>query len=409
MTSMSRVITGAAVAAVMAAAAPSAQAFDVSKLTTRIGGAYIVPSDESKPIGLLGVPKNSLDVSNEWAPDIDFEYALTERIGLELLLTVPTKHAVVAERSALGPGVRLGSVTHLPPTLTAKYYLATDRVRPYIGAGVNVTRFTKDNLAAPGTPLEVENWSVGPALQAGVDVSLTDQWSLSLDAKRAWLRTDVSVAGGAKLTTVKIDPWILGLRVGYRFGGKPAEAPAPAAAPPPPPPADSDGDGVIDPNDRCPGTPAGARVDAVGCELDSDGDGVVDRLDQCPGTPAGAKVDARGCELVITLKGVNFEFDSDRLTADSTVILDQAVAVLKQRPNAAVEVQGHTDARGKDAYNLKLSERRARAVQDYLVKAGIPAGQLTATGYGEANPVASNDTDEGRAENRRVDLKFIKN
>lgn len=227
MTSMSRVITGAAVAAVMAAAAPSAQAFDVSKLTTRIGGAYIVPSDESKPIGLLGVPKNSLDVSNEWAPDIDFEYALTERIGLELLLTVPTKHAVVAERSALGPGVRLGSVTHLPPTLTAKYYLATDRVRPYIGAGVNVTRFTKDNLAAPGTPLEVENWSVGPALQAGVDVSLTDQWSLSLDAKRAWLRTDVSVAGGAKLTTVKIDPWILGLRVGYRFGGKPAEAPAP--------------------------------------------------------------------------------------------------------------------------------------------------------------------------------------
>ena len=409
MTSMSRVITGAAVAAVMAAAAPSAQAFDVSKLTTRIGGAYIVPSDESKPIGLLGVPKNSLDVSNEWAPDIDFEYALTERIGLELLLTVPTKHAVVAERSALGPGVRLGSVTHLPPTLTAKYYLATDRVRPYIGAGVNVTRFTKDNLAAPGTPLEVENWSVGPALQAGVDVSLTDQWSLSLDAKRAWLRTDVSVAGGAKLTTVKIDPWILGLRVGYRFGGKPAEAPAPAAAPPPPPPADSDGDGVIDPNDRCPGTPAGARVDAVGCELDSDGDGVVDRLDQCPGTPAGAKVDARGCELVITLKGVNFEFDSDRLTADSTVILDQAVAVLKQRPNAAIEVQGHTDARGKDAYNLKLSERRARAVQDYLVKAGIPAGQLTATGFGEAQPVASNDTDEGRAENRRVDLKFVKN
>jgi OOP family OmpA-OmpF porin len=393
----------------MAAAAPSAQAFDVSKLTTRIGGAYIVPSDESKPIGLLGVPKNSLDVSNEWAPDIDFEYALTERIGLELLLTVPTKHAVVAERSALGPGVRLGSVTHLPPTLTAKYYLATDRVRPYIGAGVNVTRFTKDNLAAPGTPLEVENWSVGPALQAGVDVSLTDQWSLSLDAKRAWLRTDVSVAGGAKLTTVKIDPWILGLRVGYRFGGKPAEAPAPAAAPPPPPPADSDGDGVIDPNDRCPGTPAGARVDAVGCELDSDGDGVVDRLDQCPGTPAGAKVDARGCELVITLKGVNFEFDSDRLTADSTVILDQAVAVLKQRPNAAIEVQGHTDARGKDAYNLKLSERRARAVQDYLVKAGIPAGQLTATGFGEAQPVASNDTDEGRAENRRVDLKFVKN
>jgi len=411
MTSVNRVITAAAVATAMATAVPTAQAFDISKLTTRVGGVYIVPSDESKPIGLLSVPKDSVDVSNEWAPDIDFEYALTERFGVELLLTVPTKHQVVAERSALGASARLGSVTHLPPTLTAKYYLATQRVRPYIGAGVNVTWFTKDNLAVPGARLDVDDWSVGPVLQAGVDVSLNDHWSVSMDAKRAWLRTDLSVAGGAKLTTLKIDPWILGLRVGYRFGGEPAEAPAPAAAPPPPPPppADSDGDGVIDPNDRCPGTPAGARVDAVGCELDSDGDGVVDRLDQCPGTPAGARVDARGCEIVITLKGVNFEFDSDRLTPESAAILDQAAAVLKQRPNAVVEVQGHTDARGKDAYNLKLSERRARTVQDYLVKGGVPAGQLTARGYGEAEPVASNDTDEGRAQNRRVDLKFEKN
>lgn len=411
MISKSRVITGAAVATVIAVAAPAAQAFDVSKLTTRVGGIYIVPSDESKPIGLLSAPKDSVDLSNEWAPDVDFEYALTERIGIELLLTVPTKYKVTAERSTLGPGARLGSLTHLPPTLTAKYYLATQRVRPYVGAGVNITRFTKDHLAVPGAQLEVENWSVGPTLQAGVDVSLTDQWSLSLDAKRAWMRTDLSVAGGAKLTTLKIDPWMLGLRVGYRFGGKPAEPVAPAAAPPPPPPppSDTDGDGVIDPNDRCPGTPAGAKVDAVGCELDSDGDGVVDRLDQCPGTPAGAKVDARGCEIVITLKGVNFEFDSDRLTPESTAILDQAVSVLKQRPNAAVEVQGHTDARGTDAYNLKLSERRARAVQDYLVRGGVQAGVLSARGYGEAEPVASNDTEEGRAQNRRVDLKFVKN
>jgi OOP family OmpA-OmpF porin len=407
---MSKAALGAAVAAVMTAGAPAAQAFDASRVTARVGGIYIVPADNSKPIAALAVPKDAIDVSNEWAPDIDFEYAVTDNIGVELLLTVPRKHKVVAEQTALGPDVRLGSVTHLPPTLTAKYYFATQRIRPYLGAGVNLTWFTRDNLAVPGAKLDVDDWSVGPALQAGVDVSLNDRWSVSLDAKRAWLRTDVSIAGGAKLTTVKVDPWILGLRFGYRFGAKPAPAPAPvpAAAPPPVPPPDSDRDGVSDANDRCPGTPAGARVDAVGCEIDSDGDGVVDRLDQCPGTPAGAKVDARGCEIVITLKGVNFETDSAKLTLESVAILDEAVAVLKQRPGASVEVQGHTDAQGKDAYNLQLSDRRSRAVQDYLVGAGVNAGMLTARGYGEAAPVASNDTEDGRAQNRRVDLKFLK-
>jgi len=130
-------------------------------------------------------------------------------------------------------------------------------------------------------------------------------------------------------------------------------------------------------------------------------------LDACPGTPAGAKVDARGCEIVLTLKGVNFETNSATLTPGSSSILDQAAAVLKQRPNAKVEVQGHTDARGKDAYNLKLSDRRAAAVLKYLVGAGVNAGMLSSKGYGESSPVASNDTEEGRAQNRRVDLKFV--
>jgi outer membrane protein len=217
-TLLSKVVPGAAVAAAMFMAAPAAQAFDLSKLTTRIGGAYIVPADNSKPIGALAVPKDAIDVSNEWAPDLDFEYAVTPNFGVELLLTIPRKHQVVAEQTALGPNVALGSVTHLPPTLTGKYYFATDKVRPYLGAGVNLTWFLKDNLGVPGVTLDVDDWSVGPALQAGVDVSLNDQWSVSFDAKRAWIRTDVSIAGGAKLTTVKVDPWILGVRFGYRFG-----------------------------------------------------------------------------------------------------------------------------------------------------------------------------------------------
>ena len=214
---MNKMVLGAALAAA-AVVAPTAQAFDVGKVTARIGGIYIVPADNSKPIAALSVPKDAIDVSNEWAPDIDFEYAVTENIGIELLLTVPRKHKVVAEQTVLGPNVRLGSVTHLPPTVTAKYYFATQQIRPYLGAGVNLTWFTNDNLAVPGATLDVDDWSIGPALQAGVDISLNDQWSVSLDAKRAWIRTDVSIAGGAKLTTVKVDPWILGLRFGYRFG-----------------------------------------------------------------------------------------------------------------------------------------------------------------------------------------------
>jgi iron complex outermembrane receptor protein len=208
----------------------------------------------------------------------------------------------------------------------------------------------------------------------------------------------------------------IGLEMAFRFGEKSAPiaatpvaaplAPAPAPVAPPPPP-DTDGDGVIDANDKCPGTPAGAKVDANGCELDADKDGVVDRLDKCPGTPAGIKVDANGCEIEeIVLRGVLFDTDKATLKGSSTAILDSVVDILKQRPGAKVELRGHTDSVGKDAYNMKLSQRRAQAVVDYLVSKGIPAENLTAKGFGETNPIASNDTAEGREQNRRVTLQF---
>jgi outer membrane protein len=216
MTSVSRTIPGAAVMAALAMGAPAAQAFDAAKVTARVGAIWISPADKSDAItGLVG--KDAIDVSNELAPDIDFEYGFTPHFGVELLLTIPTRHQVDATLSADGSVVRLGSVTQLPPTLTGKYYFMTDRIRPYVGAGLNLTWFTKDNLTVPAN-LDVDKWSVGPALQAGVDVSLTDQWSVSLDVKKIWIRTDVSIEGGATLTEVKVDPWVVGLRFGYRFG-----------------------------------------------------------------------------------------------------------------------------------------------------------------------------------------------
>ena len=145
-----------------------------------------------------------------------------------------------------------------------------------------------------------------------------------------------------------------------------------------------------------------------GCALDSDGDGVKDYQDDCPNTPAGVVVDSRGCpiknEIVLTINHVEFAFDSAELDAESRSALDAAVAVIKSHDSVSMDLIGHTDSKGSDAYNQKLSERRARAAVAYLVSKGVRADQLTAVGRGESSPVASNDTDAGRARNRRVEL-----
>lgn len=172
---------------------------------------------------------------------------------------------------------------------------------------------------------------------------------------------------------------------------------------------DSDGDGVSDASDSCPDTPSGARVGPDGCEPDSDGDGVRDSADQCPDSDAGAAVDARGCEIpeVIILKGVNFNTGSHQLTDESSAILDETADALMRHPQMKVEVAGHTDNRGSQAFNLRLSQERAQAVLDYLVSRGVDAENITAKGYGPDDPIADNETVEGRAANRRVELHIL--
>jgi OOP family OmpA-OmpF porin len=172
---------------------------------------------------------------------------------------------------------------------------------------------------------------------------------------------------------------------------------------------DGDKDGIVDALDQCPSTPEGRKVDAQGCQLDGDKDGIVDALDQCPDTPAGDKVDNKGCTLLntIVLKGVNFDNDLAVLHDDASAILDDAVAIFKRYPALKVEVAGHTDSSSSDTYNQQLSERRAKAVMEYFVGKGVAAEQLTAKGYGESQPVADNGTAEGRAQNRRVELRVL--
>jgi len=175
-----------------------------------------------------------------------------------------------------------------------------------------------------------------------------------------------------------------------------------------PKPMDADGDGVVDSKDNCPNTPKGVAVDANGCPKDSDGDGVPDYKDDCPNTPKGTPVNASGCEIAgdmtINTTTDHFDFDSAELKpAMKTELDDVANKILDTPANEKVEVVGHTDSTGPEAYNQMLSERRAQAAADYLGSKGVM--NTTVKGMGESSPVADNGTREGRAMNRRVEIR----
>ncbi len=182
--------------------------------------------------------------------------------------------------------------------------------------------------------------------------------------------------------------------LGFMLNVGESHAPPPTVthAPPPPPPA---------PPPPPPPPPK---------PVDSDGDGVPDSADKCPGTPAGVVVDEKGCAMEpVVLRGVSFETASATLTPQSFPVLNGVAEDLKMHPLVQVELQGHTDDRGKDDYNLDLSQRRAAAVRDYLISQGVSSSRLTAKGYGETQPVADNKTAQGRAQNRRVVMKVTAN
>ena len=141
--------------------------------------------------------------------------------------------------------------------------------------------------------------------------------------------------------------------------------------------------------------------------VDGDDDGVPNSRDKCPNTRAGATVDADGCEitenLTINLVVEEFDFDSAVLKPEMKAALEDFADKVKASPgHESVTVIGHTDSTGLEAYNLKLSERRAQAAADYLESLGIDS--ITVKGMGESQPIADNSTREGRAQNRRIEI-----
>ena len=181
------------------------------------------------------------------------------------------------------------------------------------------------------------------------------------------------------------------------------------------PETDNDKDTVLDADDGCP-LVAGA-VDNKGCPWpDRDNDGVIDRLDNCPDW--AGKAEFHGCngpQLVRLTEGkiellevIQFATNRTAIQRKSFKVLDAAALVIKNHPDLRIEIEGHTDDRGSDTFNLKLSDGRAAAVRKYFVKKGVPAERLSSKGHGEAQPIADNKTWKGRAQNRRVELLIVR-
>jgi OOP family OmpA-OmpF porin len=211
---------------------------------------------------------------------------------------------------------------------------------------------------------------VGAFVKLWENADASQSFSLRPDIKARWNRAD----GGGNLVDYLYT-------VGFTFSWGPGKA-----VPPPPPVAEA-----------APPPPAPAPAPAP--------------VAKCPDTPAGVAVDADGCPIKIdvVLEGVTFETNSAVLAGTSKPILDDVAKGLKVHHRLKIEVQGHTDSTGSAAYNMGLSQRRADAVRDYLVSQDVPAGQLSAKGYGRTQPVASNATAEGRAHNRRVVMHVLEN
>jgi outer membrane protein len=148
-----------------------------------------------------------LSVNNKTIPEVDITYFFNKNVAAELILTVPQKHDLRSN------GTNIGSLKHLPPSLLVQYHFDAPGFKPYVGAGVNYTRFSSVNLPA-GVDIDRNSW--GGALQVGVDIPLSKNLSLNFDVKKVYIKTDV-FAGGAKAGTFKVDPVLVGVGLGWRF------------------------------------------------------------------------------------------------------------------------------------------------------------------------------------------------
>ncbi|MFZ2318518.1 MAG: OmpW family outer membrane protein [Pseudomonas sp.] len=174
----------------------------------RVRVERLSPADKADPVGGAGA-SDRISVSKKTIPELDISYFFSPNVSAELILTYPQKHDVYLD------GGKIGTFKHLPPTLLGQYHFTPEATfSPYVGAGLNYTNITKVDLLNGAGGLEHK--SFGLALQAGADYKIDKNWSLNFDVKKIQIRSDVTISG-AKVSNVQVDPWLVGVGVGYRF------------------------------------------------------------------------------------------------------------------------------------------------------------------------------------------------
>jgi OOP family OmpA-OmpF porin len=378
-------------------------------------GGFVVP-DELKVEN-----DETIKLNNSWAAGAKAGYIFPFR-----WLAAELEYTYLDNQNVYEPGTGHYKANNLMANLILRYPVGM--IRPYIGGGIGWSM----GEFAGGSEDESFN-ALGWQGLAGINLEIIP--SLSIDFGYRYFMSKYGTNNEGDAT---IGEHILSVGLNYHFGGVEPVPPPPPPPPEPEPvvapvvkekkcpntpsccivdyegcPIDSDKDGVCDGCDKCPNTPSCCVVDENGCPKDSDQDGVCDGCDKCPDTPQGVKVDKDGCPLPeIVEKGrttleVLFDFDKSTIKGNYSKDIDALADVMKKYEDLNVTIEGHTDNLNrskKPDYNKKLSQRRADAVKQYLVeKSGIDAKRLTAIGFGAEKPIATNETEEGRQKNRRVE------
>ncbi len=316
-----------------------------------LAAAVAIPAQADVPLTAnLGVGQwsfdNNLDVVDHATPILGLEWALNNKWALELMYAEDETDTTSTNLETEVKSWSLGAL---------RYAGDSEHVRPYVGLGMGELELENDAWDNVQTTLNAA---------AGIRFMFTDRFGARVEARA--------------VHTLDNDDTNILISAGLNFFFGSTE----------------------------PKTEMVVEEEVV--VLDSDGDGVNDDVDQCPGTEAGVRVDSFGCPLPVAQVAsirmmVNFASDSTVVTERYFSDIAELAAFLQRFKDVDVVIEGHTDSTGPAAYNQKLSQRRANAVADVLVNEhGIDRARLQAKGFGESDPIASNDTAEGRAENRRV-------
>lgn len=268
-------------------------------------------------------------------------------------------------------------------------------IHPYIGGGAGFARLSLRDLSYNDVDtLSKHDTVFAYQAGAGVGIDIGEHFTVSVDYR--YLMTEKGkfdpLADASSPSKIKYkyqaNEVMLGVR--YSFGGKPEQAHSDAPAP-------EETVAVVDPVE---GVAAPAEAEAAAAPAPAE--------KVCEAPKPGERISLEGCKTgdTLVLRGVTFEFNKSTLTPDAKSILDEVADELVARGDIKVEVDGHTDAKGSDRYNLQLSESRANTVKQYLSGHGVDASRMVANGFGETQPIADNDTDAGRELNRRVELKI---